>query len=276
MLKTALTIAGSDSSGGAGIQADLKTFSALGVYGMSVITAITAQNTCGVTAIREMDNEIIASQIDAIFRDITVDAVKIGMLSSADIVNEVADGLERYAVKNIVLDTVMISKSGSRLLKTEAIESLRKKMIPKAFIVTPNLHEATELVGFEVKDQESMKKAAMAIKEMGAQYVVVKGGHLKGDACDLLYDGNEFEILTNKRIETIHTHGTGCTFSSAIASGLAKGFDIRRSVHMAKTYITIAITHGFKLGKGVGPTHHFYELYKKSGMNKEKNIDNII
>lgn len=266
MMKTALTIAGSDSSGGAGIQADLKTFSALGVFGMSVITAITAQNTCGVTAIREMDNEIIAAQMNAVYQDIKVDAVKIGMLSSSDIIFEVASRLKKNVAKNIVLDTVMISKSGSHLLKEEAVDTLRKILIPKALVVTPNLHEATELVGFEVKDKETMGKAAIAIKKMGAQYVVVKGGHLEGDACDLLYDGNTIEIFQNKRIHTIHTHGTGCTFSSAIASGLAKGFDVRESVAIAKQYITMAITNGFKLGHGVGPTNHFYDLYKKAGI----------
>lgn len=265
-MKTALTIAGSDSSGGAGIQADLKTFSALGVFGMSVITAITAQNTCGVTAIREMDNEIISAQMNAVYQDIKVDAVKIGMLSSSDIIFEVASGLKKNVAKNIVLDTVMISKSGSHLLKEEAVDTLRKTLIPKALVVTPNLHEATELVGFEVKDKETMEKAAIAIKKMGAQYVVVKGGHLEGDACDMLYDGNKIELFPNKRIHTIHTHGTGCTFSSAIASGLAKGLSVRESVVIAKQYITMAITYGFQLGHGVGPTNHFYDLYKKAGM----------
>lgn len=265
-MKTALTIAGSDSSGGAGIQADLKTFSALGVFGMSVITAITAQNTCEVTAIREMDNEIIAAQMNAVYQDITVDAVKIGMLSSSDIIFEVANGLKKNSAKNIVLDTVMISKSGSHLLKEQAVDTLRKTLIPKALVVTPNLHEATALVGFEVKDKETMKEAAIAIKKMGAEYVVVKGGHLEGDACDMLYDGNTVELFPNKRIHTMHTHGTGCTFSSAITSGLAKGLSVRESVVIAKQYITMAITYGFQLGHGVGPTNHFHDLYKKAGM----------
>lgn len=265
-MKTALTIAGSDSSGGAGIQADLKTFSALGVFGMSVITAITAQNTCEVTAIREMDNEIVAAQMNAVYQDIKVDAVKIGMLSSSDIIFEVANGLKKNAAKNIVLDTVMISKSGSHLLKEQAVDTLRKTLIPKALVITPNLHEATALVGFEVKDKKTMKEAAIAIKKMGAKYVVVKGGHLEGDACDMLYDGNTVELFPNKRIHTMHTHGTGCTFSSAIASGLAKGLNVRESVVIAKQYITMAITYGFQLGHGVGPTNHFYDLYKKAGM----------
>jgi len=265
-LKTALTIAGSDSSGGAGIQADLKTFSACGVFGMSAITAITAQNTCGVTNIRELDAEIIRDQINAVYDDITVDAVKIGMLASPDIIEAVAESLQRNAAKNIVLDTVMISKSGSHLLKPEAVDVLKKVLLPMSLVVTPNLYEASEIVGFSVEDQNDMKRAAEAIKNMGAQYVVVKGGHLVGNACDLLYDGQEFIVFANERIDTIHTHGTGCTFSSAIAAGLAKGLSINDAVAAAKKFITMAITHGFRLGQGVGPTHHFYELYIKAGL----------
>lgn len=266
MLKTALTIAGSDSSGGAGIQADLKTFSACGVFGMSAITAITAQNTCGVSNIRELDGEIIRDQIDAVFTDISVDAVKIGMLSNSEIINVVAEALRRHHGKNIVLDTVMISKSGSHLLRPEAIAALKGILMPMALIVTPNLYEASEIVGFAVEDQEGMKKAAIAIKDMGPGYVIIKGGHLEGNACDLLYDGQDFTIFSNERINTIHTHGTGCTFSSAIASGLAKGMEIKEAVAFAKKYITMAISNGFKLGKGVGPTHHFHELYTKAGL----------
>lgn len=266
MLHTALTIAGSDSSGGAGIQADLKTFAALGVFGMSAITAITAQNTCGVTNIRELDDAIIIDQIDAIFTDITVNAVKIGMLSSSAIIKAVTGALAHHNANNIVLDTVMVSKSGSHLLKKEAIDTLKEYLIPRAFVVTPNLYEASELVGFEVENQDDMKKAAIAIKGMGARYVVVKGGHLPGNACDLLYDGEKFSVYANERINTVHTHGTGCTFSSAIAAGLAKGLTIEAAVAQAKNYITVAITHGFSLGKGVGPTHHFYELYNKAGL----------
>lgn len=263
---TALTIAGSDSSGGAGIQADLKTFSAFGVYGMSVITAITAQNTCGVTNIRELDREIIHDQIDAIYTDIKVDAVKVGMLSNAEIIEEVAGSLVRKNATNIVLDTVMISKSGSNLLNPEAIDVLKKVMIPLSLIVTPNLYEASAIVGFPVEDQEGMKEAAVLIKDMGPQYVIIKGGHLPGEACDLLYDGRDFTIFSNERIDNIHTHGTGCTFSSAIAAGIAKGINIENAVRNAKDYITKAIIHGFKLGKGIGPTHHFYELYSKAGL----------
>lgn len=266
MLKTALTIAGSDSSGGAGIQADLKTFSACGVYGMSVITAITAQNTCGVSAIRELDDEIIRAQIDAIYTDIKVDAVKIGMLSSAEIILVVSKALQQYNEQNIVLDTVMISKSGSPLLRPEAIDALKEYMLPISLVVTPNLHEAAELVGFPVEDRKGMERAAISIKSMGPRYVVVKGGHLPGNACDLLYDGEQFTVFSNERIDTIHTHGTGCTFSSAVTAELAKGLTVKESIANAKKYITTAITHGFKLGKGVGPTHHFYELYKRAGL----------
>lgn len=265
-MKTALTIAGSDSGGGAGIQADLKTFAALGVFGMSAITAITAQNTCGVTDIREMDEVIIKAQIRAVYDDISVNAVKIGMLSSSAIIAAVAEALAEYNEQNIVLDTVMIAKSGSHLLKEEAIDTLINTLIPRALVVTPNLHEAAALVGFAVENHQDMEKAAEEIKKMGAKYVVVKGGHLPGDACDLLYDGVNMQVFPNSRINTIHTHGTGCTFSSAIAAGLAQGMNVTEAVSMAKRYITGAISNGFSLGKGVGPTHHFYDLYKKAGM----------
>lgn len=268
-MKTALTIAGSDSSGGAGIQADIKTFSALGVFGMSAITAITAQNTCGVANIRELDEEIITDQIAAVYDDITVGAVKIGMLSSAEITRVVARALIKFGAKNIVVDPVMVAKSGSRLLKPEAVEALIKQLFPLADLVTPNLHEASEIVGFPVDNRDAMERAAVAIKTMGPRYVVVKGGHLPGAACDLFYDGRNFAILTNERIETRHTHGTGCTFSSAIAAGLAKGMPVYDAVVEAKRYITLAIAHGFPLGRGVGPTHHFYELYSQAGIMSE-------
>lgn len=266
MLYTALTVAGSDSGGGAGIQADLKTFSALGVFGMSVITAITAQNTCGVTNIRELDEEIIADQISAVFSDIPVNAVKIGMLANSRTITTVADCLMKFKAKNIVVDPVMISKSGSHLLRPEAIQALKDILFPLAKVVTPNLFEASEIVGFVVENRQGMEAAAKVIKDMGPEYVIIKGGHLVGDPCDLLYDGQTFIALTNERIETKHTHGTGCTFSSAVAAGLAQGVPIDEAVTKAKSYITMAITHGFALGKGVGPTNHFYELYRKAGI----------
>lgn len=265
-MKTALTIAGSDSCGGAGIQADLKTFSALGVYGMSAITAITAQNTCGVTNIRDLDVEIVRDQIQAVCSDIQVDAVKIGMLSNADIIKTVAEELQKTQITNIVVDPVMISKSGSHLLKPEAIGALKEILFPLAKVVTPNLMEAAEIVGEPVENKAEMEKAAVKIKAMGPRYVVIKGGHLPGDACDLLYDGNEFLVFENTRIDTPHTHGTGCTFSSAIAAGLAKGLTVEAAVKAAKEFVTMAITYSFPLGHGVGPTHHFYDLYKKAGL----------
>lgn len=265
-MKTALTIAGSDSGGGAGIQADLKTFSALGVFGMSAITAITAQNTCGVTAIRELDDEIIEAQIAAVFCDIPVNAVKIGMLASTRIIKAVSGALQKYGARKIVVDPVMVAKSGSHLLLPDAVGALKQFLLPLADVVTPNLHEAAALVGFPVNDRSDMERAALAIKSMGPRYVVVKGGHLPGDACDLLYDGSNFKVFANERIDSKHTHGTGCTFSSAIAAGLAKGLDVTEAVQAAKNYINMAIRHGFPLGKGVGPTHHFYELYSSAGM----------
>jgi len=268
-MQTALTIAGSDSGGGAGIQADLKTFAALGVFGMSAITAVTAQNTCQVTNIRELDDEIISDQISAVYDDIPVDAVKVGMLASARIIRVVATALKKHGAKNIVIDPVMIAKSGSHLLAAEAIEALRREILPLATVVTPNLYEAAELAGFPVVDLATMRRAAEVIKAMGAMYVVVKGGHLPGEACDLVYDGSRFLELTNERIDSKNTHGTGCTFSSAITAGLAKGMAVEEAVQGAKSYITIAIRHGFSLGKGVGPTHHFYELYRRAGMYSE-------
>lgn len=269
-MKHVLTIAGSDSGGGAGIQADLKTFSALGTFGMSAIAAITAQNTCGVTAIRELDTEIVRAQIDAVYEDIEVHAVKLGMLSSAAIIGEVADALARHGAKNIVLDTVMISKSGSRLLRPDAVTALVERLVPLADVVTPNLPEASALVGFPVDDLAAMEAAARALVRMGARSAVVKGGHLKGEACDLFFDGRETVLLPQARIDTAHTHGTGCTFSSAIAAGLAKGLPREAAVREAKAYVTAAIAHGFKLGRGIGPTHHFYELYAKAGLLAEE------
>ena len=267
-MRTALTIAGSDSGGGAGIQADLKTFSALGVFGMTVITAVTAQNTCGVTNIRELDEEIIRDQIAAVFDDIRVDAVKIGMLSGEPVIRTVAAGLCRYRPAAVVVDPVMVAKSGAHLLKPQAVATLRDVLFPLADVVTPNLFEAEAIVGFPVTNRTEMERAAVVIRQMGPRYVVVKGGHLAGDACDLLFDGNDFSVFANERIDTRHTHGTGCTFSSAVAAGLALGRDVKTAVGEAKKYITGAIAQGFALGRGVGPTHHFHALYQKAGMER--------
>lgn len=265
-MKNVLTIAGSDSCGGAGIQADLKTFSAHGTYGMSVITAVTVQNTQGVFGCQDIQLEIIRGQIDAIFTDITVHAVKIGMVSQIETICAIADKLKKYEPENIVLDPVMISKSGFDLMKPEAKDTLIKKLIPLAYIITPNLPEAEVITGFPIESIDSMEKAARKIYEMGAKNVLIKGGHLKNDATDLLFDGNKIITFNTERIITKNTHGTGCTLSSAIASNLANGKIVEQAVKDAKEYITTAIEHSLNIGKGVGPTNHFYTLYKKAGM----------
>ncbi|NLW06912.1 MAG: bifunctional hydroxymethylpyrimidine kinase/phosphomethylpyrimidine kinase [Clostridia bacterium] len=263
-MKKVLTIAGSDSCGGAGIQADLKTFSALGTYGMSVITAVTAQNTRGVVSVRELDEEIIRDQIDAIFTDIQVDAVKIGMVSSSAIIETIGTALRKHGAQNIVIDPVMVSKSGCALLQPAAREALIRVLLPLAYVITPNLFEAEVITGAKITTLPQMEKAAVQIKQMGARYVVVKGGHLEGDAVDVFYDGQEMHHFKSERIATSHTHGTGCTFSSAIAAFLAKGHTVREAVSKAKEYITGAIAAAFPIGHGVGPTHHFYQYYQDS------------
>lgn len=268
-MKNVLTIAGSDSSGGAGIQADLKTFSAHGVYGMSVITAVTAQNTQGVLAVQDVSPELIAKQIEAIFDDIKVDGVKIGMVSQIDTINTIAEGLERYKPSNIVLDPVMVSKSGYYLLKQSAQEALIRRLLPLATIITPNIPEAEVLAGMKICSLEDMKKAAGLIFKMGPRNVLVKGGHLDNEATDILFDGTCMTCLKGKRIPTKNTHGTGCTLSSAIVSNLANGFCIPDAVSMAKEYITEAIKNSLAIGNGAGPINHFYTLYKKAGILQE-------
>ncbi|AEB76670.1 bifunctional hydroxymethylpyrimidine kinase/phosphomethylpyrimidine kinase [Clostridium botulinum] len=265
-MKNVLTIAGSDSCGGAGIQADLKTMSALGVYGMSVISAVTAQNTKGVTAVQEISKEIVEAQIRAIFDDIKVDAVKIGMVSNSEIIKTIKDLLLEYKIKNIVLDPVMISKSGYYLLKPEAINAL-KDLIKISDIVTPNIPEAEELTGMKITCEEEMKQAAIIIKECGVKNVLIKGGHRCNDSTDILYYDGQFLALEGKRIDTINTHGTGCTLSSAIASYIAKGYSINESVKLSKDYITLAINNSFSIGHGVGPVGHFIDLYKKADLD---------
>lgn len=265
-MKNVLTIAGSDSCGGAGIQADLKTMSALGVYGMSVISAVTAQNTKGVIAVQEITKEIVEAQIRAIFDDIKVDSVKIGMVSNSEIIRTIRELLIEYKVKNIVLDPVMISKSGYYLLKPEAIEEL-KKLIKIVDIVTPNIPEAEELANMKITCQEEMMEAALKINKLGAKNVLVKGGHRCNDATDILYYDKKFITLEGKRISTKNTHGTGCTLSSAIASYLAKGYSIEDSVKLSKEYITLAIKNSFPIGHGVGPVGHFIDLYERANLN---------
>ena len=268
-MKNVLTIAGSDSCGGAGIQADLKTFSAHGTYGMSVITAVTVQNTMGVFGCQDISPEIIEGQIDALFTDIEISAVKVGMVSQVETINAIAKKLEQYSPKNIVIDPVMISKSGFDLLKPEAKNELIKRLIPLATVLTPNLPEAEAITGIKIETIDAMKCAAEKIYEMGAKNVFVKGGHLDDDATDILFDGKEITVIPGKRFETKNTHGTGCTISSAIAANLAKGMNVETAVRKAKDYISTAIEHSFAIGKGVGPTNHFYELYKKAGMLDE-------
>jgi len=255
----ALTIAGSDSGGGAGIQADLKTFAAFGVYGASAITAVTAQNTVGVRAIHEIPVDVIAAEIDAVMEDIGADAVKTGMLSSPEIIATVADRLRAHGVRNLVVDPVMIAKSGDRLLREDAVAALRELLLPLASVVTPNAPEAEVLAGLEVRDTESAREAARRIHELGARLVVVKGGHLEGETSDdLVWDGHAFEVLTGRRIATKHTHGTGCTFSAAIAAGLARGLSPIEAAREARAYLQGAIEHAEPLGHGHGPVNHLW------------------
>lgn len=257
-MNKALTIAGSDSGGGAGIQADLKTFTAFGVFGMSAITAITAQNTLGVQAVFELPVEIITEQIKSVVSDIGTDAVKTGMLSSPEIVNAVADSIEQFHLHNVVIDPVMVAKSGDSLLSEKARLVVKERMLLLATVITPNIFEAEVLVGDSIKTIDDMKAAAAKLKESGCQWVVVKGGHLRTgtDAIDVVYDGKEFHLLEAPHIESRNTHGTGCTFSSAIAAGLAKGYKPLPAIKKAKKYITQAIQNGLSIGKGHGPTNH--------------------
>jgi hydroxymethylpyrimidine/phosphomethylpyrimidine kinase len=257
----ALTIAGSDSGGGAGIQADLKTFAAFGVYGSSAITAITAQNTIGVLAVHEVPADVVAAQIDAVLEDIGADAAKTGMLSSVGIIETVADRLRVHAVGALVVDPVMVAKSGDRLLRADAVQALRELLLPLAAVVTPNAPEATVLSGIEVVDAESAREAARRIHDAGPALVVVKGGHLGGDTSDdLVFDGSSFEVLSGRRVATRHTHGTGCTFSAAIAACLARGLSPLEAVREARTYLQGAIEHAEPLGGGHGPVNHFWRL----------------
>ncbi len=251
----ALSIAGSDSGGGAGIQADLKTFSVFGVYGMTAITAVTAQNTTAVTAVAEIAPDIVAAQIDAVVGDIGVDAAKTGMLANAAIIHAVAAGIRRHALRALVIDPVMIAKSGAALLRPEAMEALRRDLLPLALIVTPNLHEAQALVGREVRTIDEMEAAARALRDLGPRYVVVKGGHLPEAAVDVLYDGRAIERLEAPRVTTPHTHGTGCVFSAAITAQLARGADAVEAVRGAKRFVTRAIERALPLGHGHGPAN---------------------
>ena len=256
----ALTIAGSDSGGGAGIQADLKTFAAHGVYGTSALTAITSQNTRGVTDVWELPASLIESQIDAVITDIGADVVKTGMLSSSTVIEVVAAKARQHSLDALVVDPVMVAKGGDRLLRDDAVDALRSLLVPIAMVMTPNIPEAETLLGVKIETLEDAKEAAQALVGMGARAVVVKGGHLKGPPTDILYDGEEFRAYTSRRIETTSTHGTGCTFASAIAANLAKGLPLRQAVSLAKSYVTSAIRMAQPIGRGHGPLNHFYML----------------
>lgn len=261
-MKTVLTIAGSDCSGGAGIQADLKTVAALGLYGMSVITALTAQNTTGVSGIMDASPEFVEQQLDCVFEDIPPDAVKIGMVSNPDIIRAIARKLRQYNSKAIVTDPVMVSTSGSRLLRPEAEQALVEELFPGA-VVTPNLFEAQVLAEMEIRTKEDMLTAAQKIMQTGCKAVLLKGGHLDGTADDLLYRNDDFHWFTAERVNNPNTHGTGCTLSSAIACGLALGKPLEQAVEEAKQYLTGALKTGLDLGRGSGPLMHNYRSVKE-------------
>jgi hydroxymethylpyrimidine/phosphomethylpyrimidine kinase len=266
-MRVALTIAGSDSSGGAGIQADLKTFQALGVFGMSAVTAVTVQNTQKVYDIQEIRPKIVHDQITCLFDDIEIHAVKIGMVSGIELIQAIAKALKSVNPPAVVLDPVMISKSGYHLLKQDAKDALIRCLFPLAEVVTPNIYEAQAITGHNIHNIDDMKTAAVDILKLGAKKVVVKGGHLGKDrATDILYDGREFNKLQSRRVDTKNTHGTGCTFSSAIAANIALGKPFFEAVTLAKAYITGAIEHALSIGKGHGPTHHFFDIYAKAGL----------
>ena len=259
-MRTAVTIAGSDSSGGAGIQADIKTMMANGVYAMSAITALTAQNTTGVTSILNATPEFLGQELDAIFTDIYPDAVKIGMVSESSLIRTIAAKLRQYEAKNIVVDPVMVATSGAQLISEEAVETLKKELFPLACILTPNIPETEVLTGMEVKNTEDMIEAAKRISEEYHCAVLCKGGHQLNDANDLLYADGTYSWFNGKRINNPNTHGTGCTLSSAIASNLAKGFSLEESVERAKDYISGALAAMLDLGKGSGPMDHGFAI----------------
>ena len=268
-MKTALTIAGSDCSGGAGIQADLKTMTMNGVYAMSVITALTAQNTTGVRAIEECTPEFLKQQLDAVFEDIFPDAVKIGMVSSSELICVISDRLRYHKARNVVVDPVMVATSGSSLMKTDAVHTLIDELLPIATLVTPNIPEAQVLSGMTVESNEDMLSAAKFIGDTFGCAVLLKGGHSVNDANDLLYANGEMVWFEGKRIHNSNTHGTGCTLSSAIASNLAKGYELAMSVQIAKEYISDALSAQLDLGQGSGPMMHNFDLHGKYAKEAE-------
>ncbi|MAQ92003.1 MAG: bifunctional hydroxymethylpyrimidine kinase/phosphomethylpyrimidine kinase [Rhodothermaceae bacterium] len=261
-IPTALTIAGSDSGGGAGIQADLKAFEAHGVFGMSVVTAVTAQNSHSVTAIHDIPVAVVAAQIDAVAEDFPVGAVKTGMLASPEIVAAVAEGIEQHSLGPVVVDPVMVSKSGDALLAPEAVGAVAERLIPLATLVTPNAHEAARLAGFDVRTLDDARRAADAILRLGPGAVLIKGGHLDGEseAVDVLMWADGESVFREARVDTPHTHGTGCTYASAIAANLARGLGLAEAVQRARSYLQQAILHAVPLGSGHGPTRHFWFL----------------
>jgi len=256
-----LTIAGSDSGGGAGIQADLKTITVLGGFGMSVITALTAQNTLGVHGIHDVPPDFVAAQFDAVAGDIGVDAAKTGMLATSEVIGVVAGKIRRYGIGKLVVDPVMVAKGGMSLIREEAKKTLMTELIPLAFVLTPNIPEAEVLSGIGIATLSDMKEAARIIGRLGAKNVVVKGGHLAGDAADLLYDGRDFTVFSTARIATADTHGTGCTYSAAIATFLGRGMGVPDAVAEAKRYIAEAIRCAWRIGGGHGPTNHLAPLF---------------
>ncbi len=264
-LPRVLTVAGSDSGGGAGIQADLKTFQELGVFGMSALTALTAQNTVGVHGVHEVPPEFVTQQLDVVLGDIGADVVKTGMLSSAAIIGAVVKGLTAHDVTRLVVDPVCASKHGDPLLQPEAVDAMRTGIIPMAEVVTPNLGEVTVLTGLGVRTRDDLHAAARAIKELGPAWVLIKGGHLEGDdeAVDLLFDGRRDIYIAAPREATQDTHGTGCTLASAIAAYRARGEDVQAAVRAAKAYVTGAIRHGLRLGRGIGPVDHGWQRRRR-------------
>lgn len=262
-MKKVLSIAGSDCSGGAGIQADLKTFSAHGVFGMSVIVSVVAENTSRVIDIQDITPDMIGKQIDAVFEDIEVDAVKVGMLSTPGCMKAVAEKIKQYQPPHVVVDPVMYAKNGCPLMEEAAVDTLINVIIPLADVLTPNIPEAEKIADMKISSVADMEAAARKICAMGCKAIVVKGGHAVGNALDVLFDGDKICHFETSRIDTKNTHGTGCTFSSAIASQLASGMSIYEAVKQAKDYVTTAIEHSLAIGKGNGPTHHFYELYQR-------------
>ena len=266
-MKTALSIAGSDSCGGAGIQADIKTMTLNGVYAMSAITALTAQNTTGVRGVQEATPEFLAQQIDAVFEDIRPDAVKIGMVSSAELIRTIAERLKFHKAENVVVDTVMVATSGARLINEGAIDVLKCELIPLATLVTPNIPEAEVLSGMKIQNKDDMLEAARIISEAYHCAVLLKGGHSVSDANDLLYEKGSYKWFCGKRIDNPNTHGTGCTLSSAIAANLAKGYDLESSVQRAKDYISGALSAMLDLGKDSGPMNHAFDLQCQGAVN---------